>query len=186
MRIDLLEESPSLQVVPDLRQLDAHRVRAVPRLLQEPTRVDQDADERVAVFATGSTVRHGNDEERLLELVVAGRAEQQRLQHFLVEGLRVHIPSSETDSQPCGRQIPKAGVGRLVKGEKGLTVPSGVRPLNLIWLISEVASCSVLIPLPCESELLECQRRFRIFILMKRRGLIMDEEGRTEKEGEKS
>ena len=87
MRIDLFKEGPCFQIVPNLRQLDAHGVRAVPRLLQEATRVDQDADERVAVFATGSTVRHGDDEERLLELVVARRAEQERLKHFLVEGL---------------------------------------------------------------------------------------------------
>lgn len=75
-------------------------------------------------------------------------------------------------------------MGSLVKGEEGLTVPSGVRPLNLIWLISEVASCSVLMPLPCESELLECQHRFQVSESMKWRAMITDKEERTEKEGE--
>lgn len=88
MIVDLLEEGPRLHVVANLRQLDAHGVRTVPRLLQEAARVRQDADERVAVFATGGTVRDGDDEERLLELVRARRVEQERLKDLLVEGLQ--------------------------------------------------------------------------------------------------
>lgn len=88
MIVDLLKEGPRLHVVANLRQLDAHGVRTVPRLLQEAARVRQDADERVAVFATGGTVRDGDDEERLLELVRARRVEQERLKDLLVEGLQ--------------------------------------------------------------------------------------------------
>ena len=129
--------------------MDAHRVRTVPRLFQEPTRVDQDADERVAVFPAGSAVRHGDDQQRLLELVVARRPEQERLEDFLVERLFQSFTIIRRSANTPTRHQMLASERLLSEEGRGLTVPSGVSPLNLIWLMSEVASCSVLIPLPC-------------------------------------
>lgn len=68
-----------------LSQLDRQRIGAVPRLLQEPARVDKHAHDRVAVLSAWRAIRDGNHKDGLVKLACASGTENERLEDLRVE-----------------------------------------------------------------------------------------------------
>jgi hypothetical protein len=68
-----------------LGQLDRQRIGAVPRLLQEPARIHEHADDRVAVLSARCAVGDRDHEHGLVQLACARGTEDERLEDLRVE-----------------------------------------------------------------------------------------------------